>query len=143
MFGFKFVQVTEQSMVPALTENDIILIKTHFKKSSIKRNNIIVLRSPLDTNLKLVKRVVGIPNDFIQIVSNGKILINQKELEISDFPVGDEWIEYEWNLGENNFVVLSDNDLIRTKDSKLFGPIKFENIIGIAIFKIKPFSRIK
>lgn len=143
MFGFKIVQVEEQSMEPVLRKNDLILIKTHFNMSSLKRNSLIILRSPIEKNLMLAKRVVGIPNDFVQIYSNNEVVLNLKDQSSSDSSLKNDWIEYDWNLGKDDFIVLSDNKLIRTQDSRLFGPIKFSNIIGIVIFKLKPFSRIK
>lgn len=131
-------------MQPTLNENNILLIKTNINISSIKINDIVILRSPVDLSLKLVKRIIGKPGDFIQITNNAKIIPYEdknKKLD-SNSELKDEWIEYEWNLDSQNFIVLSDNRS-KTYDSRLFGPVDFKYIIGKVILSIRPLKKIK
>lgn len=130
-------------MEPTFKSNDILLIKTHFKLSSLKKNDIIIFDSPVEKNLRLIKRIVGIPGSIVQIYSNNAIVVKNKDDISTNDLINDNWIEYEWSLENTDFVVLSDNQHIRTQDSKVFGPITFENIVGKVVLKIKPFTRIK
>ena len=142
MFVLRLVKVKEESMKPSLNENDILLIKTNIKISSLKINDIIILKSPIDQSLKLIKRIKGKPGDFIQITNNAVVVlheINRGKLE-SDSQLNDEWIEYEWILNSHEFIVLSDNKL-KTYDSRRFGPINSKDIIGKAILSIRPLKR--
>ena len=143
MFGFKVVQVKEQSMEPTIKNNDVLLIKTHFKLSSLKQNDVVIVNSPVEKNLRLIKRIVGIPGDIVQIYSNNEIVVKNKDTSVDNDQINDDWIEYEWSLDSSDFVVLSDNKQIKTHDSRLFGPITFEDVVGKVVLKIKPFSRIK
>ena len=45
------------------------------------------------------------------------------------------WIQFEWKLGKKEFIMLGDNRSV-SEDSRTFGPITFEHIIGKAIFNL-------
>ena len=130
-------------MEPTIKNNDVLLIKTHFKLSSLKQNDVVIVNSPVEKNLRLIKRIVGIPGDIVQIYSNNEIVVKNKDTSVDNDQINDDWIEYEWSLDSSDFVVLSDNKQIKTHDSRLFGPITFEDVVGKVVLKIKPFSRIK
>lgn len=77
------------SMIPTLLVHDHILvnkfsygIRLPFSSSWLvrfdapKRGDVIVFRSVEDDNIFVVKRVVGLPGDEIQIADDGKLIIN-------------------------------------------------------------------
>ena len=132
MLGFKFVRVIGDSMEPALKNNNILILKTRFRKSSLKKNDIVAFKSPLNGTMILIKRIVATPGEFIQIYSNNEIRINKSP----DFHQLDtSWIEFEWDLLDDQYVVLGDNTS-HSQDSKTFGPITFDSITGKVIRKL-------
>lgn len=144
MFNLKIVQVKEESMSPRLKNNAFLLVKTNYLLKDLSRDNIIVFRSTLNDNLLLIKRIIGTPGDLIQISNTGKILINsQFNFEIAEEKENNDfWIQYEWSLGKKEFIVLGDNR-DKSEDSRKFGPITHEQIVGKAIFNLSAFRFLK
>lgn len=82
----------------------------------------------------LIKRVVGLPGETIQIVGRD-LYINGKKTPV-DFPVGaDPWFDYPYavdkplKLGPDELFVLGDNPH-NSEDSRFWGPLKREEVLG-------------
>ena len=56
------------------------LVPTHIFYTPPKRGDVVVFRLPSDESVHYIKRVIGLPNDKIQ-VRNGRLWINGKRLE--------------------------------------------------------------
>lgn len=137
MFNLKIVQVKEESMTPRLKNNAFLLIKKNYSFRKLSRNDIVVFRSNLDKNYLFIKRIIGKPGDLIQILNTGQILINTaSEPQTKDSKQKtDSWVQFSWDLSEKEFIVLGDNRSV-SEDSRKFGPINYEQIIGKAIFNL-------
>lgn len=130
------VRVDGDSMKKNLNDGDILLL---YKLSDIKRNDIIVLKEKIDNEV-IIKRVVGLPGEEVRI-SNGKVYINNKEYE-DNYSYGEILDEIDTiKLQDDEYFVLGDNRLV-SKDSRSFGAIKKDNIMGKTIFRLFPFNKI-
>ena len=89
----------------------------------------------------LVKRIVGMPGEYIQI-RNGKIYANEEEVELSsalpadifyttplDGPFGVQPAENFARVPEGHYLVLGDNSA-RSRDGRYFGWLPQEHIVG-------------
>lgn len=87
-YGIAFSVVNGTSMQPTLEDGDRLLInKFKFLFSAPSLGDVITFRDPSDTNRLLVKRVVGVPGDMIEIRA-GKLYRNGvvvKEKYINSF----------------------------------------------------------
>ena len=141
------------SMLPTLQIQDKILIEkvsprfNRYLNNEIEREAIVVFAPPqqliqagYDEKSALIKRVVGIPGDQLE-VHNGKLIRNKK---IVDEPWILEPIKYEldpfvvppssiWVLGDNR-----NNSL----DSHLWGALPKRNLIGTAVLRYWPINKI-
>lgn len=149
----------EQLVVDKLSYNfaepkkgDIIIFHENKEKGTIAEDtlemvdNIISIfnnnNDSIEKDDRLIKRVIGIPGDEIDI-KDGYLYLNGKKLEESY--VKGETIEREFKLPikvpENKLFVLGDNRMI-SKDSRMFGLIDYKQVEGKAIYRVYPFNHV-
>ncbi len=120
-----------QSMEPNLHENQRVivdLISLRFREP--RREEIIILDLPERNAVPLIKRVVGLPGDTVEI-KDGAVYLNGEELiepYLNQDTRGDMPARI---VPEGNVFVLGDNRA-RSNDSRYFGMVPFENIQGRA-----------
>ncbi|ERI94010.1 signal peptidase I [Clostridiales bacterium oral taxon 876 str. F0540] len=93
-------------------------------------------------NNRLVKRVVGIPGDEIDI-KNGCVFLNGEKLD-EKYAKGEtvsEKVKFPIRVGENELFVLGDNRAV-SKDSREFGFVNYNQVEGRVIFRVFPFKKI-
>lgn len=94
-----------------------------------------------DTRMRLVKRVIGIPGDEIDI-KDGYVYLNGNMLDES-YTKGHTYIrdiDFPIKVEEDTLFVLGDNRE-KSKDSRDFGLININQVEGKAVFRLSPFSR--
>lgn len=128
------VRVNGSSMYPTLKGGEIMLLN---KLGKIDRFDIVVLK--LDNGEdNLIKRVIGMPGESVEIKDN-KIYVNDKVLEES-FGVGVTYNIDKVTLKDDEYFVLGDNRII-SMDSRVFGTINKEEIKGTTNFVLYPFKK--
>ena len=106
------------------------------------RGDVVVFRFPVDPSRDFVKRVIAVPGDSVEI-RNGNVFVNDKALEepyTLDDPRGITMLEQV--MGPDEYFVLGDNRL-QSNDSKNWGPVPLENIIGKVWVSYWPLSEIE
>ncbi|MEC0240741.1 signal peptidase I [Paenibacillus dokdonensis] len=148
LFVFNLSMVKGQSMQPTLYEKERLFIdKIVYDFKSPSRGEIVVLRDPSDGPDKkefLVKRVIGIPGDMVE-VKDHKLYVNGQmqvepytEVEIQDPDFGP------LKLDKDHYFVMGDNRHAgASKDSRSFGSVTAKAIVGRAEFIFWPVSQIK
>jgi len=150
-FIFSPYVVKGASMAPNLQEeNKLVVNKLSLGK--YKRFDIIVFQAP-DEDEFYVKRVIGLPGDTIRM-KNDVLYINGKAYNESYLKTWKEsknkgfTVTHDFTLEEltghkkvpKGFVfVLGDNRAI-SKDSRYFGLLPKESVIGKAVFRVWPFT---
>ena len=154
-FIFSPVIVKGESMSPTLANSDRILL---LKMEKVKRFSIVTFPAPDDPSQNYVKRVIGLPGDSISYKNdvlgiNGKAYeepyldeykaqLPERTLLTNDFTL--EQITGDEVVPEGEYLVLGDNRQ-NSKDSRMIGYIKADDIQGVAdyrIWPIKTFGRI-
>lgn len=138
-----YVTVNSNSMYPTIQQSDKVIVSKMNKKQKITRNDIIVFYSK-ELGRMLVKRVVGLPGDVINIDENFNLLVNGNEIvKNSNVNLPDEYnygdIQYDSRIVVPNesYFVIGDN-FNNSFDSR-FWKNKFisrDFIIGKAILLI-------
>jgi len=123
---FPITRVSGYSMLPSYRENDLVIAQRFI--SNIERGDVIICKTEVDgVNKRMIKRVAGIPGDEIREVQ-GWLLINGINVGSSHFG------GYSYKLNESQYFIMGDNEE-NSVDSRYFGPISREEIIGKVIIK--------
>lgn len=128
------VRVNGNSMYPTLKGGEIMLLN---KLGKINRYDIVVLKINEEED-NLIKRIIGLPGETVEIIEN-KVYINNQELK-DEFGFGVTYNIDRLTLKEDEYFVLGDNRII-SKDSRILGPIKKSEIKGTTNFIMYPFKK--
>lgn len=129
------VIISGESMLPTLKNENVCLMKK-WGVSNIKRYDIVIAKTD---KKHVVKRVVGMPNDTVQIKDNTVYINGQRIIDEYDFPTAYSGIaEHGITIKEGEYFLLGDNRN-NSIDSREFGVVKSSDITGIVITKIFPF----
>ena len=145
VFIYQPVKVEGTSMMPTLTDQERIFINKftyHYGLGSIEHGDMVVFKYPLDQTKSYIKRVVGIPGDWIQIV-DGQVFLNGKRLAENYVP--EEYRDHvSWSLREvpkDEYFVLGDHRS-SSNDSRSWGFVERKYIYGKAVFVYWPLEKL-
>ncbi len=144
-FGIQSVTMIGQSMTPALTNQDVLMLnKAAYIFQNPERYDIIAFKLKEDTDGYFnIKRIIGLPGETIQI-KNGKIFIDGnvlKDLPFDDLIMTEGLAAFEITLDEGEYFVMGDN-CNNSEDSRYvnIGNISEKEISGKIFFRILPRS---
>ena len=134
--------IPSESMFPTLTEDDRVLVnKLSYRLHDVRRGDLVVFERPPsepDSTIKdLIKRVVALEGETIE-ERDGELYIDGRLLEE---PYLDDGVDSR-NLvrtvvPEGHVFVMGDNR-DASRDSRFFGPIDTELIVGRAFVQVWP-----
>ena len=141
-------EVTGDSMYPNFHNGEqLIAEKLSTKLDNLSRGDIVIFKSPVEDRL-LIKRVIGLPDERF-LIQNGSVYINDKLLNekyLSDEVLTEGLKEVEpgseYNIPSDSYFVMGDNRE-KSTDSREWGPIKRESIIGKAILIYYPLGNMR
>lgn len=148
VYVFNLSMVKGQSMEPTLKEQERLFVdKLVYWFMDPRQGEVVILKDPsMDAARKsfLVKRVVAVPGDTVE-VRDQLLIVNDQPLNelYTDTLIEDGDME-EVELGEGQYFVMGDNRHAgRSKDSRYFGSVSEELIIGRAEFVFWPVGKIR
>jgi len=110
--------VNGKSMDPTFKNGDYLIVdEISYRFSEPKKDDVIVFRFPSNTSRFLIKRIAGLPGETIEV--EGKT----------------------YTLGDDEYFVLGDNRPV-SSDSRTWGSLDSEFIIGRAFLRLWPFNTI-
>lgn len=142
VFVVQPVKVEGTSMQPRLFDHERIFVnKFVYHFAEIDRGDIVVFWFPREPNKSLIKRVVGLPGDRLEIHS-GKVFVNERQLD--EAYVRSQYFDNRSygpvDVPENQYFVMGDHRS-SSNDSRHWGGVPRENIFGRAVFRYWPVSR--
>ena len=138
--------VDGSSMDPTFKNADYLIVDQLSKRfETPKRGSVVIIRYPKDPSKFFIKRLIGFPGETV-VINSGKLIIygeNNKEMTNIDEP----YVKYPKNenfsmqLGENEYFVMGDNRA-GSSDSRIWGSLPKENIIGVPVLRLLPINKI-
>jgi signal peptidase I len=130
-FLFENYRVLGHSMDPTL-ENDQFLVvnKLGYRLQDPERGDIVVFRDPRTDDRKLIKRVVGLPGEQVEI-RTGEVIINGRLLEEPYVASQSHYSQAPLVIPEDEYFVLGDNRN-NSSDSHNWGSLPRQKILGEA-----------
>ncbi|MFN2150633.1 MAG: signal peptidase I [Anaerolineales bacterium] len=126
------IRVDGSSMVPTLNDGEFVMVnRLAYKFGSPKHGDVVVFHYPRDPQQEYIKRIIGLPGDTVEI-SNGHVYVNGQQL-IEPYIAAAPRSQGEWAIPEGEVFVLGDNRN-NSQDSRSFGSVSMDNMIGKAIF---------
>jgi len=162
VFVFELYKIPSGSMIPTLLVGDRIVVVKYvygprlpfvsIRLPGIREpriGDIVVFKSPDDPNKSFIKRYIAGGGDTVEI-KNGKLLVNGKVVEdppafrrVYYYNRGDYGIEGKpITVPKDSYFVLGDNSA-SSKDSRYWGFVPKNYLIGKAVLVIMPFNRMQ
>lgn len=143
-FVFRVILVSGSSMYPTLEGGDRLLVWALNYKP--ERGDIIILDGYIDYGKPLVKRIIAVEGDTIDINFNtGDVFVNGQLLDepyIAEPTVYQADVEFPLTVGEGKIFVMGDNRNSSTdsRDSDV-GCLDERDVLGKAIIRLTPFEK--
>ena len=134
------LQIEGTSMEPTLSNGDIVLL---MKTTRFERGDLCAFTW---NNKLLVKRVVGLPGDWIEIDTDGTVYLNGDKLDepyVQQTALGECDLEFPFQVPQEQHFVIGDmrESAIDSRNS-LIGCILKDQIVGKVFFRVWPFKKI-
>jgi len=114
-------------MEPTFQPGDRLMVDPQaYQSEAIRRDDLVVMADPADPERWLLKRVVGIPGDFVRMTHEG--IQRRPSRGPRGFDPSDSAVE-ELEVPFDHVFVLSDRPR-RTRDSRQFGPVPKRAVLG-------------
>ncbi len=144
-FLFQAFWIPSESMEMTLLERDRVLVnKVSYRLHDVNRGDVIVFRRPDDEPGEirdLIKRVIGVPGETVQ-GRNNSIYVNGERLDESYLADDEVILDFgPITVEEDRLFVMGDNR-DESLDSRFFGTIDQERIVGRAFVIFWPVSRV-
>jgi len=135
------LQIEGKSMEPTLVNGDIVLLT---KTVNFARGELCGFSW---NNKLLIKRVIGIPGDWIEIDTDGTVYLNGERLDepyAQQLAVGECDLEFPFQVPQEQYFVLGDmrESSIDSRNT-LIGCVEKDQIVGKVFFRIWPFKTMR
>ncbi len=132
------LEIYGSSMNPTLENGDIVVC---VKTTNLKRGDICGMYY---NNHLLVKRVVGLPGDSIEMDEAGNLFVNGEYVDepyVSEKILGECDLDFPYIVPEQTVFILGDNRPVAVDSrNEQFGCISYEEIQGKIVFRVWPFK---
>ena len=135
------LQIEGTSMEPTLVNGDIVLLT---KTTSFNRGELCGFSW---NNKLLIKRVIGIPGDWIEIDTDGTVYLNGEKLDepyAQQLSMGECDLEFPFQVPQEQYFVLGDmrESSIDSRNT-LIGCVEKDQIVGKVFFRVWPLKSIR
>jgi signal peptidase I len=140
--------VSGASMDPTFENGQYLIVdEISYRVSEPARGDVVIFKYPKNPKQYFIKRVIGLPGETVTTNAEGHIVIKNTEQGM-ELALEEPYISnpiksgpFNRTLGADEYFMMGDN---RTGsfDSRMWGPVKRDLIIGRALVRLFPFTTI-
>lgn len=147
-FLFQPFLVEGSSMEPNLHNSEYLIVdRLSYRIGQPERGQVIVFSAPDQPGVDYIKRIIGLPNEEIEIGSD-IIKVNGQKIDEKYLPQdyqtlisNDPTLTLKKKIGDDEYFVMGDNRQ-HSLDSRIFGVIKKDKIVGRAWVILYPLDNL-
>src|SRR3989344_380809 len=135
------------SMEPSFEDGDYLLVnEISYRFSAPERGDVVIFRYPLEPSQFFIKRIIGLPDETVEIKDNTVTIYNEDKPE--GFVLDENYLasgqttlgNFVTKIDDNEYFVLGDNRF-QSSDSRRWGMVNKSLITGKAFLRPWPFTR--
>lgn len=141
--------VSGASMEPTFDNYHYLIIdRVSYDLGNPERGDVVVFDLPGESGRALIKRIIGLPGETIMLRDSSITIVNSEHPE--GFVLAEPYLD-ESNVGgvsdlgltlsPDQYFVLGDNRKV-SADSRIWGPLPREDIVGRVFLRLYPFTQI-
>ena len=132
-------QMQRTSMEPTLIDGDVVVF---FTVGNPSHGDLIAF---WHGNYVLIKRVIAIGGDWVEIADDGKVFVNSMSLEepyVNEYGENELTVDFPLQVTDRHFFVLGDKRTasLDSRDAQI-GLIREDQVVGRALFRVWPLDR--
>lgn len=138
--------VSGLSMFPTFNNGDYLIVdKISYELGTPQRDDVVVFRYPNDTTKFFIKRIIGLPNETVDIKGNTVTITNAQHPQ--GFQLDQPFVQNpadndtHFVLGNDEYFVMGDNRSA-SSDSRYWGAVKRNLLQGKALLRLLPITNI-
>lgn len=130
------------SMQPSFQAGQFLVVsRVSYLLGNPERGDVVVFNAPgyAEDDPPLIKRLIGMPGDTVEI-RNAEVYVNGQRMNepyIKEACRANRCQDEVWELGPDQYFLMGDNRN-NSKDSRAFGPVPRERIVGEALIRYWP-----
>ncbi len=134
------VQIAGNSMSPTLNEGELVVL---IKTKDLKLGDLCAFSY---SNKILIKRVIGLPGDIVEIDADGNVYVNSTLVDepyLTEKSLGECDLEFPYQVPENQYFMLGDQrETSIDSRSSVIGCVTDDQLVGKILIRIWPFSKL-
>jgi signal peptidase I len=137
------------SMEPNFFDHEYLIIdELSYRLREPIRGDIVVFKYPNDPKQFFIKRVIGLPNETVEI-ANGEVRVYNDEHPNGFFLDEDVYLDQDFTAGTLTLTLKADEYFLMgdnrssSLDSRIFGPVKRDAVVGRVWLRGYPLDRWK
>ena len=127
-------------MRPSFRDGDVLVVDTRaYRRSDPSRGDVVVVCGPREPERHELKRVVGLAGEEVRF-EDGLLHVDGMVLDepyLGGLPSTLGLEARRWSLGPDEYFVMGD-DRVRSTDSREYGPVKADMLVGKALLRCWP-----
>ncbi len=137
--------VSGASMDPTFASGQYLIVdEISYRLNNPERGDVVIFKNPKNLKQYFIKRVIGLPGEKITIVGEGEVIIKSPTSD-TVMVLKEPYVKLtkndsvEYVLGNDEYFMMGDNRA-GSYDSRAWGPVKRDLLVGRALIRLFPFS---